>query len=51
MTYLTLAYDWYLFGHQLSDRLARGANIILFCYEFLGHYVQYLKDEESSMDE
>ncbi|XP_052780309.1 myotubularin-related protein 14-like isoform X2 [Mya arenaria] len=35
--YLTLAYDWYLFGHSLSDRLMRGEEIMLFCFYFLPH--------------
>ncbi|XP_052285662.1 myotubularin-related protein 14-like isoform X2 [Dreissena polymorpha] len=35
--YLTLAYDWYLFGHSLSDRLMRGEEILLFCFYFLPH--------------
>ncbi|KAB7501421.1 Myotubularin-related protein 14 [Armadillidium nasatum] len=33
--YLTLAYDWYLFGHQLPERLKTNENILYFCFEFL----------------
>ena len=34
--YLTLAYDWYLFGHNLTDRLQKGEEILFFCfYSFL----------------
>ncbi|XP_045166694.2 myotubularin-related protein 14-like [Mercenaria mercenaria] len=35
--YLTLAYDWYLFGHNLSDRLNKGEEILLFCFYFLSN--------------
>ncbi|GAM21611.1 hypothetical protein SAMD00019534_047860 [Acytostelium subglobosum LB1] len=33
--YLTVAYDWFLFSHQLSDRVARGQDIFYFCFYFL----------------
>ncbi|XP_046355446.1 myotubularin-related protein 14-like isoform X1 [Haliotis rufescens] len=36
--YLTLGYDWYLFGHNLSDRLSKGEEILFFCFNFL-HYI------------
>ncbi|XP_046548591.1 myotubularin-related protein 14-like isoform X2 [Haliotis rubra] len=36
--YLTLGYDWYLFGHNLSDRLSKGEEILFFCFSFL-HYI------------
>lgn len=42
MAYLTLAYDWYLFGHQLPDRLKRGEDIMFFCF----HVLKYIVDEE-----
>ncbi|RWS06197.1 myotubularin-related protein 14-like protein [Dinothrombium tinctorium] len=35
ITYLTVAYDWYLFGHNLSDRIAKGEEILFFCFYFL----------------
>lgn len=35
ITYLTLAYDWYLFGHNLNDRLTKGEEILFFCFYFL----------------
>lgn len=35
MLYLTLAYDWMLFKHQLSDRLAKGEEVFYFCFYFL----------------
>lgn len=35
MAYLTLAYDWYLFGHDLPSRLKAGEEILFFCFEFL----------------
>lgn len=47
MAYLTLAYDWYLFGHQLSDRLKRGEDIMFFCF----HVLKYIVDEEFSIVE
>ena len=33
--YLTIAYDWFLFGHQLEDRLTKGEEIFFFCFYFL----------------
>ncbi|GAB1610738.1 myotubularin-related protein 14-like [Argonauta hians] len=33
--YLTIAYDWYLFGHCLPDRLDKGEEIFRFCFHFL----------------
>lgn len=35
MMYLTVAYDWYLFGHNLSDRLSKGEDIFFFCFNML----------------
>eukprot|EP00058_Branchiostoma_floridae_P009001 XP_002594489.1 hypothetical protein BRAFLDRAFT_87681 [Branchiostoma floridae] len=37
MLYLTIAYDWQLFGHNLQDRLAKGEEIFFFCFNFLKH--------------
>ena len=37
--YLTLAYDWLLFGHNLEDRLNKGEEILFFCFYFLSHIV------------
>lgn len=45
ITYLTLAYDWYLFGHNLNDRLNKGEEIMLFCFYFL----PYISSEEFSI--
>lgn len=36
--YLTLAYDWYLFGHNLPDRLAKGEVILFFCFNLLKYF-------------
>ncbi|KAL5287780.1 MTMR14 family protein [Megaselia abdita] len=47
MTYLTLAYDWYLFGHQLPDRLKRGEDIMFFCF----HVLKYITEDEFSIVE
>lgn len=33
--YLTISYDWLLFGHLLKNRLGRGEEIFLFCFDFL----------------
>lgn len=33
--YLTVGYDWCLFGHLVRDRLARGEEIFLFAFHFL----------------
>ena len=35
MLYLTVGYDWLLFGHQFKNRLGRGEEIFLFCFDFL----------------
>lgn len=35
--YLTISYDWMLFGHNLSDRLSKGEDIFFFCFNFLRH--------------
>ncbi|ESO11037.1 hypothetical protein HELRODRAFT_190283 [Helobdella robusta] len=35
MLYLTVAYDWYLFGHCFPVRNKRGEEIFLFCFTFL----------------
>ncbi|XP_007500235.1 myotubularin-related protein 14 isoform X5 [Monodelphis domestica] len=35
--YLTVAYDWFLFGHMLVDRLSKGEEIFFFCFSFLKH--------------
>ncbi|XP_075039593.1 phosphatidylinositol-3,5-bisphosphate 3-phosphatase MTMR14 isoform X2 [Mixophyes fleayi] len=43
--YLTVAYDWFLFGHMLADRLSKGEEIFFFCFNFLKHITS---DEFSS---
>ncbi|XP_063282812.1 myotubularin-related protein 14 isoform X1 [Pelobates fuscus] len=43
--YLTVAYDWFLFGHLLVDRLCKGEEIFFFCFNFLKHIIS---DEFSS---
>ncbi|KAK7493905.1 hypothetical protein BaRGS_00014787, partial [Batillaria attramentaria] len=35
--YLTLAYDWYLFGHCLTDRVSKGQEVMYFCFKMLHH--------------
>lgn len=46
ITFLTLAYDWYLFGHNLNDRLEKGEEILFFCFYFL----QFLAVDEFSIE-
>ncbi|CAF3971469.1 unnamed protein product [Rotaria sordida] len=38
--YLTLAYDWYLFGHNLSERLKFDEEILYFTFIMLPHLVE-----------
>lgn len=40
--YLTIAYDWLLFGHNLPDRLSKGEEIFFFCF----YVLKYIMDEE-----
>lgn len=35
--YLTIGYDWFLFGHQLPSRLYKGEDIFYFCFYMLKH--------------
>uniref|UniRef100_A0A336MS51 CSON006227 protein n=1 Tax=Culicoides sonorensis TaxID=179676 RepID=A0A336MS51_CULSO len=42
--YFTIAYDWFLFGHNLPDRLSKGEEIFFFCFYVLKHII----DEEFS---
>lgn len=35
MLYLTLGYDWYLFGHDLPDRLSNEQEVLYFCFKVL----------------
>ncbi|KAI8511350.1 Myotubularin- protein 14 [Branchiostoma belcheri] len=46
MLYLTIAYDWQLFGHNLQDRLGKGEEIFFFCFNFLKH----ITGDEFSID-
>lgn len=43
--YLTLAYDWFLFGHDLPDRLTKGEDIFVFCF----YALKYIMGEEFSV--
>lgn len=43
--YLTLAYDWYLFGHNLSNRLDKGEEIMFFCF----YVLKFLHDDKYSV--
>jgi hypothetical protein len=40
--YLTLSYDWFLFGHDLSNRLTKKEDILYFCFDFL----QYICEDK-----
>jgi myotubularin-related protein 14 len=44
--YLTVAYDWMLFGHQLRDRATRNEMVFTFCFDVL----QHLESSEFSVD-
>lgn len=46
ITYLTVAYDWFLFGHNLKDRLSKGEEIMFFCFQFL----KYITGPEFSIN-
>lgn len=37
MLYLTVGYDWFLFGHQLSCRISKREEIMNYCFHFLKH--------------
>ncbi|KAL1478277.1 hypothetical protein MTO96_035149 [Rhipicephalus appendiculatus] len=45
MAYLSVAYDWFLFSHDLKDRLSKKQEIFHFCY----HMLKYISNEEFSM--
>ncbi|CAH8564322.1 unnamed protein product [Schistosoma turkestanicum] len=36
MLYLTLGYDWFLFGHKLKTRMELGEEILRFTFQFIG---------------
>lgn len=38
LLYYTIAYDWFLFGHNLPDRLYKGEDIFFFCFNVLKHF-------------
>lgn len=46
ITYLTVAYDWFLFGHNLNDRLVKGEEIMFFCFQFL----KFITNEQFSIN-
>lgn len=39
--YLTIAYDWLLFGHDLNDRIQRDEEVFFFCF----HFLQYIMSD------
>jgi len=45
MLYLTVAYDWLLFSHLLSDRTQRGEDIFYFCF----YVLKFIIGEEFSI--
>eukprot|EP01087_Luapelamoeba_hula_P016884 TRINITY_DN5243_c0_g1_i3.p1 TRINITY_DN5243_c0_g1~~TRINITY_DN5243_c0_g1_i3.p1 ORF type:complete len:272 (-),score=29.95 TRINITY_DN5243_c0_g1_i3:7-822(-) len=45
MLFLTLTYDWLLFGHRLFDRVKKGHDIMLWCF----HATQYIDMPEYSV--
>lgn len=46
ITYLTVAYDWYLFGHNLSDRISKGEEILFFCF----YFIKFITSDEFCTD-
>lgn len=46
--YLTIAYDWMFFGHQLSNRLRKGEDVFYFCFDFLQYITAWPDDKRSS---
>ena len=46
ITFLTVAYDWYLFGHKLFDRLQKDEEILFFTFYFL----QFIECIEFNVD-
>eukprot|EP00041_Stephanoeca_diplocostata_P032265 m.1030359 g.1030359 ORF g.1030359 m.1030359 type:complete len:849 (-) comp24118_c0_seq18:489-3035(-) len=45
LLYLTITYDWLLFGHCLGNRVDKGEEIMLFCFDFL----QFLEADEFAL--
>lgn len=45
MIFLTVAYDWFLFGHDLPDRLTKGEDIFMFCF----YALKYITEEDFSI--
>lgn len=43
--YFTIAYDWFLCGHKLVDRLEKGEEIFFFCF----YALKYIMDDEFSI--
>ncbi|XP_070506511.1 phosphatidylinositol-3,5-bisphosphate 3-phosphatase MTMR14 isoform X2 [Chironomus tepperi] len=43
--YFTIAYDWFLFGHNLPDRIQKGEEIFFFCF----YALKYLMEDEYSI--
>ncbi|XP_031571957.1 myotubularin-related protein 14-like [Actinia tenebrosa] len=44
--YLTIAYDWFLFGHDLADRIQKGEEVFYFCF----HFLKYIGSDVFSMN-
>lgn len=38
MLYYTVAYDWFLFGHNLPDRLSKTEDILFFCFNVIKNF-------------
>lgn len=43
--YFTIAYDWFLCGHRLVDRLEKGEEIFFFCF----YALKYIMEDEFSV--
>jgi hypothetical protein len=45
LLFLTIAYDWMLFHHQLPDRMAKGEDVFHFCF----HFLEFITSDEFSV--
>lgn len=48
MVYLTVGYDWFLFGHQLGCRLSKREEIMKYCFYYLKPLISLMNNEISN---
>eukprot|EP00127_Corallochytrium_limacisporum_P006667 Clim_evm46s232 gene=Clim_evmTU46s232 len=51
LLYLTLAYDWFLFGHLFKDRRSRGEDILKFCFHVMPALATIMRSRNASVSE